>query len=118
MNLKIELHDSHIEKITTNGTDVHIIFDSLVVLNITDEFGFKFDKTTFNKGSFIIKDAQYENLPNIGVLAGGHLRLGEKRYDLISVNLEASEACVLFLTQDSNHYKIFGKGFICSILED
>lgn len=76
MKQKIELHDSQIEEVIVQKDCIKIVFNSLVILNVTDKFGFEFDKTTFSEGVFTIKQPQYKKLPTKGDISTGHLRVG------------------------------------------
>lgn len=110
MALKIELHDSQIEKIVANNGRVEIFFDSLVVLNVTDEFGFEFDKTSYHEGSIVIANAKYEKLPEPGEVSSGYIQVKDCRYNLIDTSFKSSSSSVLFISQEMNSCKIFGSG--------
>jgi hypothetical protein len=105
---RIELHDSSIESIHVNGDQITINFDSLVILNVTDEFGFEFDNTRFTTGKFSITGARYEGLPPSGEISSGHLRVGECRFGLLPLDLSVAKPCMLYIAQASGEYQIFG----------
>jgi len=109
MKQRIELHDSQIENVIVKSDTIEIIFQTLVVLNVTDEFGFEFDKTTYSPGTLAIKEARYKSLPSKGDIFDGHLLIGEYRYDLIPVDLKVNKPCALFISQESGDHLIFGK---------
>ncbi len=114
MPLKIELHDSEIESVTKEHYDIVLHFSSFVVLNVTDEFGFEFDKTLYCRGNIKILNAEYDNLPMAGDISSGYVGYKEWTYNLLPTNLSLSGSIVLFIQQGDVAYKIFGNGIVIS----
>ncbi|MFV3409682.1 hypothetical protein ACNH6C_13805 [Bdellovibrio bacteriovorus] len=107
MRKRIELHDSQIETIQVHQEDIEIVFKTLVVLDVTDNFGFEFDKTTYVAGSFYLKKSRYKTLPSPGDIFDGYLLVKDLRYDLIPTDFYTSEPCALCISQVSGESLIF-----------
>jgi len=108
MKERIELHDSSVKDVVVSGNQITISFDSFVILNITDDFGFEFDNTRFTTGKMVLNEARFESLPTAGRVFGGNLNIGECQYGLLPIDLNVSKPCVLFIEQESGAHQVFG----------
>ena len=115
MNYRFEFHDSSIERIEKIDNNISIHFESMIVLEITDEFGFEFDKTHYVPGKIIIQDAEYEHLPVAGEILSGYIGFKEWFCELVPVNLKLKGSVVLFIEQVSLNSKIFGSAIAVEI---
>ncbi len=111
MPRRIELHDSVIQKVVLEKSSLRIVFDSLVTLNVTDDFGFEFDNIEFKEGEFVISNPRYDSIPKAGDISSGYLAVREARFDLLPIDAIISGKCLLFIEQDMNCSKIFGDTF-------
>lgn len=55
MTLKFEFHDSVIKEIEHVGGDLVFHFSKMVILTVTDGFGFEFEKTQMLPGSIVLR---------------------------------------------------------------
>jgi hypothetical protein len=110
MKKRIELHDSQIKKVVSQKESLEIEFKRLVIINVTDKFGFEFDKTEYLTGSVSLLRCKYKSLPTEGDIYDGYLNIEECRFDLIPTDFKSDKPCALVISQESGSHLIFCEG--------
>lgn len=106
--LRMEFHDADIESVFESNGNLVIQFSSIPILEIIDDFGFKFEETFYKKGKIEIINPQFKTLPTEGDVFDGHIRNGEARYGLVPLSIIYKSPCMLFLQQQSGDHFIYG----------
>jgi hypothetical protein len=115
MKKLIELHDSFVANVTINGSVLIISLKPLVILHVTDVFGFEFDKTEYLEGTIEIHNFSSDRSLTTGVIFDGYLQVEECQYPLIPYSLNVEKKCVLFLTKESGSIYVFGDKVVVQV---
>jgi hypothetical protein len=108
MKLRIELHDSRIEQVSIDDDKMEIKFESMVVLDVKDDFGFEFENQGSGPGTIFIRNPRFKTQPTAGEVFDGHLSQGDAKYSLLPIDMKLKSPCLVYLSQESGHHIVFG----------